>query len=110
MRKPFTKSKNVFFKTVLMASEMLRAGMRVAFATSASVGAANNTLLYIDNVRLLKKDTNVEDALETPQQDVPVDVYSLQGVCLRTAQPAGMSLQGLDKGIYLVGGKKVVVE
>lgn len=80
----------------------------LGFATSASVGAANNTLLYIDNVRLLKKNTNVEDAIETPQQDARVDVYSLQGVRLRTAQSIGVALQGLDRGIYLVGGRKMV--
>lgn len=80
----------------------------LGFATSASVGAANNTLLYIDNVRLLKKNTHVEDAIETPKQDTLVDVYSLQGVRLRMAQPVRLALQGLDRGMYLVGGKKVI--
>ena len=41
-------------------------------------------------------------------QDVLVDVYSLQGVRLRMAQPVRLALQGLDRGMYLVGGKKVI--
>jgi hypothetical protein len=80
----------------------------LGFATSASVGAANNTLLYIDNVRLLRKNTHVEDIIDVPQQAALVDVYSLQGVRLRSAMPVAVALQGLERGIYLVGGKKMM--
>ena len=80
----------------------------LGFATSASVGAANNTLLYIDNVRLLRKNTHVEDIIDVPQQAALVDVYSLQGVRLRSAMPVAVALQGLERGIYLVGGKKMI--
>ena len=80
----------------------------LGFATSSSVGAANNTLLYIDNVRLLRKNTHVEDIIDVPQQAALVDVYSLQGVRLRSAMPVAVALQGLERGIYLVGGKKMM--
>ena len=80
----------------------------LGFATSASVGAANNTLLYIDNVRLLRKNTHVEDIIDAPQQVAFVDVYSLQGIRLRSAMPVAVALQGLERGIYLVGGKKMI--
>jgi len=79
----------------------------LGFATSASVGAANNTLLYIDNVRLLKKNTNVESAINPIEDNKHVDVYSLQGVRLRTHVSKANATKGLDKGIYLVGGKKM---
>ena len=82
----------------------------LGFATSASVGAANNTLLYIDNVRLLRKNTHVEDVIDALQQAALVDVYSLQGVRLRSAMPVNVALHGLPSGVYIVAGKKVTVQ
>ncbi len=85
--------------------------LSLGFSTSAGVGAANNTLLYIDNVRLLSKDdaaTNTPFPLSTPTTE-SVDVYSLQGVRLREGQSMDSALKGLAKGVYLVGGQKVLV-
>ena len=82
----------------------------LGFTTSASVGAANNTLLFIDNVRLLSKNTNVPtlvDALQTTSN--LVDVYSVQGMRLRAQVPAETATQGLPKGIYLVDGQKILI-
>lgn len=36
-----------------------------------------------------------------------VDVYTLSGVCVRKNVPAASALDGLDRGIYIVGGQKV---
>ena len=36
-----------------------------------------------------------------------VDVYTLSGVCVRKNVPAATALDGLDRGIYIVGGQKV---
>ena len=92
-------------------SERGEVEISLGFATSSSVGAANNTLLYIDNVRLLKKNSNMEDLVESMTQEEPlVDVFSLQGVLLRSAQPTAVALQGVESGIYIVNGKKLVVE
>jgi hypothetical protein len=82
----------------------------LGFTTSASVGAANNTLLYIDNIRLLSKGTNIPsdvDTLQTPP--ILVNVYSLQGIRLRTQVPVETATQGLPKGLYLVDGQKVLI-
>ena len=83
----------------------------LGFSTSASVGAANNTLLYIDHVRLLSKNTNIDDVVDavsaTPAM---VDVYSMQGQRLRSRLPSSVALQGLDSGVYIVGGKKMIVD
>ena len=75
----------------------------LGFRTSAGVGAANNTLLYIDNVRLL-----VDDATATIIREVPSAAstrqstyYDLQG------RPVGK--QSLRPGIYITSGQKVVV-
>ena len=92
-------------------SERGEVEISLGFATSSSVGAANNTLLYIDNVRLLKKNSNMEDLVESMTQEEPlVDVFSLQGVLLRSAQSTAVALQGVESGIYIVNGKKLVVE
>lgn len=83
----------------------------LGFSTSAGVGAANNTLLYIDNVRLLAKNSNESVGIEQIETATPewVDVYSISGVKLRSNVPAATATLGLQQGIYLVGGKKVVV-
>lgn len=81
----------------------------LGFATNAAVGAANNTLLYIDNVRLLSKDTNASTAMDNLDASPSlVDVYSLQGVRLLTQVPVKNATCGLAKGIYIVGGEKVL--
>ena len=82
----------------------------LGFTTSTSAGAANNTLLYIDNVRLLSKNTtppNDVDALQA--SPALVDVYSVQGIRLHTQVPAETATQGLPKGLYLVDGQKVLI-
>ncbi len=80
----------------------------LGFHTSASVGAANNTLLYIDNVRLLAKDTNQPDGISSPsvrEEDV-VDVYSLTGIKMRSQVPASTATKGLEKGIYILTNQR----
>ena len=42
-----------------------------------------------------------------PAVSAPVDVYSITGVRVRTATT---SLDGLPSGIYIVGGRKVLVK
>jgi hypothetical protein len=73
----------------------------LGFRTSASVGAANNTLLYIDNVRLLASEDNTSAAIRNITSSHAVStLYDLQG---RKAgqQPAA--------GIYIQEGRKIVV-
>lgn len=47
------------------------------------------------------------EAVESPESRV--DVYSLDGICLRRNVDAQEALQGLQRGIYIVGGKKYQV-
>ena len=83
----------------------------LGFSTSQSVGAAENTLLYIDNIRLLTKQDNVSDGITDIEPVVGnADVYSLCGIRLRANVPASTATKGLRSGIYIVNGKKVVVE
>jgi hypothetical protein len=84
--------------------------LSLGFSTSASVGAANNTLLYIDNLRLLSKNTNIPDAIEKIEETkTNVNVYSLTGVTLRTNVNSHNATEGLPKGIYIIDNKKVSV-
>lgn len=81
--------------------------------TTAGVGAANNTRLYIDDVRLLQKEQpivdNIRDLLPTAPQTL-TDVYTLQGIKVRHQVPAAQALDKLPRGIYITDGHKVVVE
>ena len=88
----------------------LNVEISLGFTSSAAVGAANNTLLYIDNVRLLSKNTNVPSDIDEQQNGSSlVDVYSVQGLRLRTQVPLEVAVEGLPKGIYVVGNQKVQV-
>ena len=73
----------------------------LGYRSSESQGAANQTLLYIDHIRLLVADTNptaITTATEQPHS--PDRTYDLQG----------RRVQGTpQKGIVVRGGKKVVV-
>lgn len=41
--------------------------------------------------------------------EAPVDVYTLQGICVRSAVPSATATAGLPYGLYIVGGKKILV-
>ena len=43
-------------------------------------------------------------------KNVPTDVYTIAGVKVRSNVKAGVATKGLPKGIYIVGGKKVIVK
>lgn len=81
--------------------------------TTAGVGAANNTRLYIDDVRLLQKKQpiadNLRDLLPSPSRPL-TDVYTLQGIKIRHQVPAAQALNGLPRGIYITDGRKIVIE
>ena len=75
--------------------------LSVGFKTSASVGAANNTLLYVDHIRMLSSDGNVTGVQELSQPSVKsTNTYDLQG---RLVNPAAVL-----HGIYIQNGKKVL--
>ena len=78
--------------------------------TTAGVGAAYNTRLYIDQVKLYSKDEIINDVsgILGEADTENVDVYNLQGMKLRSNVPAGQATSGLSKGIYIVGHKKTI--
>ena len=72
----------------------------LGFTTSSSVGAANNTLLYIDNLRLFVAEDDLPDAIRQLQADTDASIYDLSG---RKLNP-----NHIGKGIYIKGNKKMV--
>jgi len=75
----------------------------LGFRTSAGVGAANNTLLYVDNVRLFvgEEATGIE-TLSSSANHLPSATFDLQGRRVTTAS--------MRRGVYIQNGKKFVVE
>lgn len=78
--------------------------------TSKDVGAANNTRLYLDHVRLYSKNEKEGDGIvETKNisDDEMTDVYNLQGIKLREKVAVSQATKGLPEGIYIVNHKKI---
>ena len=81
--------------------------LSLGYRSSASVGAANNTLLYIDNVRLFQKNDDVPSSIGSVsaggrQQPAATTVFDLQG--------RRVNASAVKRGIYIRQGKKVVVK
>ena len=74
--------------------------LSLGFQTSASVGAANNTLLYIDNLRLLASDENVPTFIREVNtvSSAAAAVYDLQG----------RTVVNTKHGVYIQDGKKII--
>lgn len=56
----------------------------------------------------LKLDGAVTGILNLENPNAKVDVYTISGVCVRKNVPAASALNGLSRGVYIVGGQKVV--
>lgn len=50
------------------------------------------------------------EEVEAAEADAPVDVYSIQGVLVKRQVAPAAALEGLRPGLYIVGGKKVLVK
>lgn len=98
--------------------EKTQVTISLGLETTHGVGAAYNTRLYLDQVRLYSKgEVTIEPDPDQPDhiagtsgkgEERRVDVYSLQGVRLRSNVPAGQATDRLPKGIYIVGSQKII--
>lgn len=59
---------------------------------------------------LLLPGSDVTGIIENVAEDVLVDVYRLDGTCVRHSVKNGQALEGLQRGIYIVNGEKKCVE
>lgn len=79
-----------------------------SYVTSAIMESKNEKVkstmhLIVDDLSSVKQTVN-EDG------DAPVDVYNAQGQLLKRQVSPDQALEGLSKGVYLVGDKKKVVK
>lgn len=84
----------------------------LGFSTSSGTGAANNTLLYIDNLRLLSTEKYIPTGIEyveTDKTNENTDVYSLSGQLIKHGVKKQEATANLPHGIYIVGNEKVIV-
>lgn len=56
----------------------------------------------------LKLDGTVTGIVNLENPNAKVDVYTISGVCVRKNVPAASALNGLSRGVYIVGGQNVV--
>lgn len=63
----------------------------------------------IHNTTLNVLGISAVDNIQVDDSDKPVNVYNLQGQLLRMQVERSSATQGLPAGIYIVGGKKVIV-
>ncbi len=73
----------------------------LGFKTSASAGAANNTLLYLDNLRLLSKEEDTNGIRQIQSTNASA-AYDLQGRQIQN--------MAAYHGIYIVKGKKAFMK
>lgn len=77
---------------------------RLLFNVGAYVGT-----LYLDNVRLYYiDDTDAIDEIAA-DSNAPVEVYDLMGRQVKTSVGRANAVEGLAPGLYIVGGKKLLV-
>lgn len=84
--------------------------LSMGLETTASTGAANNTRLYIDNIRLFRKGNNPDHISETATNSQYVNVYNIQGMEIRHNVPASQATKGLRKGLYIIDGQKILLD
>lgn len=76
----------------------------IAVEPSEYVHFINDLTLEVGNV------TGVKDITLDTSDNAPVDVYNMNGQLLRHNVERNEATQGLPSGIYIVGGKKVIVK
>ena len=75
-----------------------------AFFDLSEVANANALRMHID----WGEETGISETKDTPS--LRVDVYTLDGVCVRRQVARSEACEGLPKGIYIIGKQKVIVK
>jgi hypothetical protein len=76
----------------------------LGYRSSASAGAANNTLLYIDHLQLLVADDNTTFIKEVEKREITISpkIYDLQGRQINNTN--------IHRGLYIQSGHKFLKE
>ena len=95
-------SNNIFYYADQADAVNLK-GYRAYINYASSVNQVNRMLIEIDG-----EETEIYEIEGLNIMTEVVDVYTLSGVKIRSGVSASKALVGLEKGIYIVNGKKVV--
>lgn len=80
--------------------------VRFFFNIHIASGKASYELTSID----LEEQPNAIEGVSMGNPDAPVNVYSVDGRMVKSGVKAAEALDGLDRGIYIFGGKKHLVK
>jgi hypothetical protein len=78
------------------------------FTLDYQINGKAASLVVKDGNLVLDDSTGIEDIF-AGEENGPVDVYNLQGVLLKSNVDPANATEGLAKGVYIIGGKKVAV-
>lgn len=78
------------------------------FTLDYQINGKPASLVVKDGNLVLDDSTGIEDIF-AGKENGPVDVYNLQGVLLKSNVDPANATEGLAKGVYIIGGKKVAV-
>ena len=95
-------SNNIFYYADQADAVNLK-GYRAYINYASSVNQVNRMLIEIDG-----EETEIYEIEGLNIMTKVVDVYTLSGVKIRSGVSASKALVGLEKGLYIVNGKKVV--
>jgi len=68
-----------------------------------------NTPFIIDKVFLSNDLTAIDNIPDNSSEDLLVDVYSTTGIRIRSQVKREIAIKGLSNGVYIIGGKKIMV-
>lgn len=98
-----------FFVTLqVLSSQHLSSNDHIDIPNTIFVDYEDNVYVFGENSINLSGVSSIED-VTVEVEDGPVDVYNLQGQLIRKGVDRDSATQGLPRGIYIVGGKKVLV-
>lgn len=78
-----------------------------SYVTSAIMESKNEKVK--STMHLIVEDLTSSKQIVNEDSDAPVDVYNVQGQLLKRQVSPDRALEGLSKGVYMVGNKKKVV-
>lgn len=78
------------------------------FTLDYQINGKPASLVVKDGNLMLDDSTGIEDIF-AGEENGPVDVYNMQGVLLKSNVDPANATEGLAKGVYIIGGKKVAV-
>lgn len=98
-----------FFITLqILSSKYLHDNDQIDITKTLFVDYQENVYSFAENHIKIKGVSSIED-LNIDNEVKLVNVYNTQGQLIRTGVESNNATQGLPSGIYIVGGKKVIV-